>query len=132
VLAEFGDDRNRFADARGLKAYAGASPTTRASGKKSNSTRRWVMLDRPNHAGYLWDFSAVPASSGAKAPWRRRRDQGDWHASARRNLFNRMIGRLYHCLQHGQCYDEAVAFPAAAEALASPPPCPGPEPWSGQ
>ncbi|WP_434098497.1 IS110 family transposase, partial [Streptomyces mirabilis] len=36
VLAEIGDDRNRFADARGLKAYAGSSPITRASGKKSS------------------------------------------------------------------------------------------------
>ena len=33
VLAEIGDDRTRFADARGLKAYAGAAPVTRASGK---------------------------------------------------------------------------------------------------
>ncbi|MCX4691989.1 transposase [Streptomyces sp. NBC_01408] len=29
VLAEIGDDRTRFADARGLKAYAGALPVTR-------------------------------------------------------------------------------------------------------
>jgi transposase len=40
VLAEIGDDRPRFADARGLKAYASASPLTRASGKKSSITRR--------------------------------------------------------------------------------------------
>jgi transposase len=33
VLAEIGDDRSRFADAKGLKAYAGAAPVTRASGK---------------------------------------------------------------------------------------------------
>jgi transposase len=119
VLAEIGDDRTRFADARGLKAYAGSSPITRASGKKSSITRRWVKNDRLNHAGYLWAFSAITASPGAKSHYRRRRDQGDWHASAQRNLFNRMIGQLYHCLQHGQCYDEAVAFPAAAEALAA-------------
>ena len=76
--------------------------------------------DRLNHAGYLWAFSAITASPGAKAHYRRRRDgHGDWHAAAQRNLFNRMIGQLYHCLQHGQCYDEAVAFPAAAEALAA-------------
>ncbi|MET7724567.1 IS110 family transposase [Streptomyces mirabilis] len=119
VLAEIGDDRNRFADARGLKAYAGSSPITRASGKKSSITRRWVKNDRLNHTGYLWAFSAITASPGAKAHYRRRRNQGDWHASAQRNLFNRMIGQLYHCLQHGQCYDEAVAFPAAAEVLAA-------------
>jgi transposase len=38
VLAEIGDDHTRFADARGLKAYAGSSPITRASGKKSSIT----------------------------------------------------------------------------------------------
>jgi transposase len=68
VLAEIGDDRQRFADARGLKAYAGASPITRASGKKSSITRRWVKNDRLNHAGYLWAFSAITASPGAQGP----------------------------------------------------------------
>lgn len=32
VLAELGDDRDRFADARALKAFAGSAPVTRASG----------------------------------------------------------------------------------------------------
>ncbi|MEV6537330.1 IS110 family transposase [Streptomyces sp. NPDC051639] len=113
VLAEIGDDRQRFADARGLKAYAGASPITRASGKKSSVTRRWVKNNRLNHAGYLWAFSAITASPGAKAHYRRRRDNhADWHASAQRNLFNRMIGQLYHCLQQDERFDEALAFPA--------------------
>jgi transposase len=40
VLAEVGDDRARFAAARGLTAYAGSSPITRASGTKSSITRR--------------------------------------------------------------------------------------------
>uniref|UniRef100_UPI0035E444AD transposase n=1 Tax=Kitasatospora kifunensis TaxID=58351 RepID=UPI0035E444AD len=57
-----GDDRDRFADARGLRAYAGASPTTRTSGKKSGITCRWVRNDRLNHAGYLWAFSAITTS----------------------------------------------------------------------
>lgn len=39
VLAEIGDDCQRFSDARGLKAYAGASPITGASGKKSSISR---------------------------------------------------------------------------------------------
>lgn len=51
VLAEIGDDENRFADARDLKAYAGASPVTRASGKKCSITRRWVKNGRLNAAG---------------------------------------------------------------------------------
>ncbi|MFF1505770.1 IS110 family transposase [Streptomyces sp. NPDC058316] len=119
VLAEIGDDRTRFADARGLKAYAGSSPITRASGKKSSITRRWVKNDRLNHAGYLWAFSAITASPGAKAHYRRRRDDhGDWHAAAQRNLFNRMLGQLYHCLQHRKLFGEQTAFPIELPAAA--------------
>lgn len=114
VLAEIGDDRTRFADARGLKAYAGSSPITRASGKKSAITRRWAKNDRLNHAGYLWAFSALRGSPGAMTHYRRRRGQGDCHAAAQRNLFNRMLGQLYHCLQQGENYDEFRAFPVAA------------------
>ncbi|MFC9634353.1 IS110 family transposase [Streptomyces mirabilis] len=118
VLAEIGDDHTRFADARGLKAYAGSSPVTRASGKKSSITRRRVKNDRLNHAGFLWAFAALTASPGAKGHYRRRRDKhGDWHAPALRHLFNRMIGQLYHCLQHGHRYDEALAFPSPPEGL---------------
>ncbi|MFE5586277.1 IS110 family transposase [Kitasatospora sp. NPDC056531] len=118
VLAEIGDDRTRFADARGLKAYAGASPVTRASGKKSSITRRWVKNDRLNHAGYLWAFAALTASPGAKAHYKRRRDEhSDWHAAAQRNLFNRMLGQLYHCLKNRRMFDEQAAFPTPQEAL---------------
>ncbi|QDN54384.1 MULTISPECIES: IS110 family transposase [unclassified Streptomyces] len=118
VLAEIGDDHTRFADARGLKAYAGSSPITRASGKKSSITRRRVKNDRLNHAGYLWAFAALTASPGAKVHYRRRRDKhGDWHAAALRNLFNRLVGQLYHCIQVHEPFDEALAFPASAEAM---------------
>ncbi|MFA7757623.1 IS110 family transposase [Streptomyces sp. NRRL B-2790] len=118
VLAEIGDDRNRFADARGLKAYAGSSPVTRASGKKSSVSRRWVKNDRLNHAGYLWAFAAITRSPGAKASYRRRRDHGDWHASAQRNLFNRMIGQLYYCLQNRRPFEEGTAFPVVLTSAA--------------
>ncbi|MEU0374874.1 IS110 family transposase [Streptomyces sp. NPDC006283] len=112
VLAEIGDDRSRFADARGLKAYAGSSPITRASGKKSSITRRWVKNDRLNAVGYLWAFSSITASTGAKAHYRRRRDKhGDWHAAAQRNLFNRMLGQLYHCLKNRTLFNEHTAYP---------------------
>ena len=37
LLAEVGDDRDRFADARALKAYAGSAPVTRASGRSHAS-----------------------------------------------------------------------------------------------
>lgn len=118
VLAEIGDDRSRFADARGLKAYAGSAPITRASGKKRFVGRRFIKNDRLISAGFLWAFSALRASPGADAHYRRRRERGDWHAQAQRNLFNRLIGQLYHCLQSGQLFDEQHAFTSPSADLA--------------
>ena len=112
VLAEIGDDRSRFHDAKGLKAYAGAAPITRASGKSRSVTRRHVKNNRLAAAGYTWSFSALTASPGARAHYDHRRDAGDRHAAAQRNLFGRLLGCLHHCLTTGQHYDEATAFPA--------------------
>ena len=114
VLAETGDDRSRFHDARGLKAYAGAAPVTRASGKSKSITHRKVKNNRLANAGYAWAFSALTASPGARAHYDRRKDAGDRHAAAQRNLFSRLLGCLHHCLATGQHYDETTAFPAQA------------------
>jgi transposase len=117
VLAETGDDRSRFQDAKGLKAYAGAAPITRASGKSRSVTHRRVKNNRLASAGYIWAFSALTASPGARAHYDRRRDAGDRHAAAQRNLFGRMLGCLWHCLITGQEYDETIAFPVPAKKL---------------
>jgi hypothetical protein len=60
-----------------------------------------------------------PASPGARAHYDRRREVGDRHTAAQRNLFNRLLGCLHHCLQTGQSYDEATAFPAQATSAAA-------------
>ena len=117
VLAEIGDDRSRFQDAKGLKAYAGAAPVTRASGKTRSVTHRRIKNNRLNAAGYTWAFSALTASPGARAHYDRRKDAGDRHAAAQRNLFGRLLGCLHHCLTTGQHYDENIAFPATPEKL---------------
>ena len=116
VLAETGDDRSRFADARGLKAYAGAAPVTRASGKTLAVLHRRVKNQRLAAAGYIWAFSALTASPGARAHYDRRKAAGDRHTAAQRNLFSRLLGCLHHCLATGQHYDEATAFPQPAKA----------------
>ncbi|MGA5424419.1 hypothetical protein [Streptomyces lavendulocolor] len=69
--------------------------------------------DRLNHVGYLRAFTSLRASTGANAHYRRRRELGDWHAAAQRNLFNRMIGQLYRCLKQATTYDESLAFGAS-------------------
>lgn len=118
ILAEIGDDRGRFVDARALKAFAGSAPVTRASGRSIVITHRKVKNDRLAAAGFVWAFAALTGSPGARAHYDRRRNTGDRHAAAIRHLFNRMLGQLYHCLQTGQRYDETTAFGEPITALA--------------
>ncbi|GAA4830291.1 hypothetical protein GCM10023235_78620 [Kitasatospora terrestris] len=112
VLAEIGDDRTRFADAKALKAYAGSAPVTRASGKSHAVMVRRVKNQRLAAAGYVWAFASLTASPSARAHYDRCRKAGDRHSSAQRNLYNRFLGCLHHCLATGTLYSESTAFPA--------------------
>ena len=117
VLAEIGDDRSRFADARGLKAYAGSAPITRASGKTRRVQSRLVRNRRLADAGDRWALCLLTASPGARAQYDRRRERGDTHAMATRNLANRYFGILFHLLQTSQAFDELKAHPPASAAV---------------
>ena len=71
---------------------------------------RRIKNQRLASVGYVWAFSALTASPGARAHYDRRRARGDGHAAAQRNLFNRLLGCLPHCLATRELYDETVAF----------------------
>ncbi|GAA3776471.1 hypothetical protein GCM10022206_14100 [Streptomyces chiangmaiensis] len=121
ILGEIGDDRDRFADGRALKAYAGAAPVTIASGKSRLVRHRRVKNQRLAAAGHVWIFGALP-SPLIKEQYDRRRAAGDRHTAAMRNVFNRLLGCLFHCLQTGQMFDPSKAFPvpmAAPKPLAA-------------
>lgn len=113
VLAEIGDDRSRFADAKALKAYAGAAPVTRASGRSHVVAARTVKNQRLAAAGYMWAFASL-RSPATRAHYDRRRAAGERHTAALRNLFNKLLGCLFHCLQHHRTYHPGRAFPNPA------------------
>lgn len=110
MLAEIGDDRTRFADARALKAYAGSAPITRASGRSLSVTHRHIKNNRLANTGWIWAFAASASYPPAREHYRHRREVGDRHGAATRHLFNKLLGQLYHCLQVGQTFNEAKAF----------------------
>ena len=111
LLAEIGDDQNRFVDGRALKAYVGAAPITRSSGKSHWVGARKSKNNRLASTGYIWAMAAIRHDPAARAHYQQRRDHGDYHIAALRNLFNKLTGKLYHCLQTGQHYDPTIAFP---------------------
>jgi len=118
VLAEFGDDRTRYADARSRRNYAGTSPITRASGTRRVVLARFARNERLFNACYLWAFASLTASPGARAYYDLHRGRGKTHNQALRALANRLVAILHGCLRHGQPYDDSVAWPADVQTAA--------------
>jgi hypothetical protein len=110
VLGEFGDDPTRYADARARKNYAGTSPITRASGKKTTVLRRYARNRRLTTATHGWAFSALRASPGARAYYDTLRARGVGHHAALRQLAHRLVGILHGCLKTTTPYNEATAW----------------------
>ncbi|MFP5218690.1 MAG: IS110 family transposase [Actinomycetes bacterium] len=115
VLAEFGDDPHRYADARARKNYAGTSPITRASGTRRVVLARHARNRRLADALYQWAFSALSTSKGARAYYDAQRARGATHHQALRALGNRLVGILHGCLRHGTAYDERTGWPHIAQ-----------------
>ncbi len=118
VLGEFGDDPNRYADAKSRKNYAGTSPITKASGKHRVVLARYARNRRLGDACHMWAFASLTASPGARAFYDQRRAAGNTHHRALRALANRLVGILHGCLRHGVLYDEGAAWAHRVEQAA--------------
>jgi transposase len=94
VPGEFGDDPNRYTDAKSRRNYAGTSPLTVASGKKRAVLARHVRNRRIYDAIDHWAFSSLRISPGARALYDQHRAAGNTHHQALRALANRLVGIL--------------------------------------
>jgi len=118
VLGEFGDDPNRYTDAKSRKNYAGTSPLTVASGRKRAVLARHVRNRRLYDAIDQWAFCATSSSPGARAFYDQHRAAGDTHHQALRALGNRLVGILHGCQRHHTVYDEHTAWDHRTQAAA--------------
>jgi len=118
VLGEFGDDPNRYADAKSRKNYAGTSPITRASGKSHTVLARFARNRRLANACDQWAFCSLTTSPGARSYYDELRNRGKTHRQALRQLANRWVGILHGCLEAEAPYDEAIAWRRLQEAVA--------------
>ena len=110
VLGEFGDDPNRFTDAKCRKNYAGTSPLTVASGRKHAVMARHVRNPRLHDSLDRWAFATLKCSPGARTFYDQHRTAGDTHHQALRALANRLVGILHGCLRHRTLYHEDTAW----------------------
>jgi len=117
VLAEFGDDPGRYADAKARKNYSGMSPITKASGTKRVVLARFARNRRLGDALFLQAFAALNNSAGARAFYDRQRARGATHYQALRTLANRLVGILHGCLRNHSLYDERLAWHTEPDKL---------------
>ncbi len=110
VLAEFGDDPERYASAQSRRNYAGTSPITRASGKSHVVLARHRRNRRLADALDQWAFCSLSTSTGARAYYDELRARDKTHRQAIRQLANRWVGILHACLEQGVAYDEGIAW----------------------
>ena len=110
IMAEFGDDPRRFADARARKNYAGMAPITRASGTRKIVLARYARNRRLADALQQWAFCSMRGSPGARAYSQALRARGTGHQAALRQLGNRLVGILHGCLKTHIPYDETTAW----------------------
>lgn len=118
VLAEFGDDPDRYADPKSRKNYAGTSPITKASGRSKVALARFARNRRLADALQMWAFCSLTSSPGARRYYDAHRARGHTHQRALRALANRWVGILHGCLRHRQTYSEDIAWPIVEEVAA--------------
>ena len=118
VLGEFGDDPNRYSDAKSRRNYAGTSPITRASGKSRVVLSRNARNKRLASALDQWAFSSLKPSPGARHYYDELKARDKHHRKAIRQLANKWVGILHGCLESDCPYDENIAWSTREERAA--------------
>ena len=118
LLAEFGDDPDRYTSTSARRNYAGTSPITRASGKSKAVLARFIRNRRLADACDRWAFASLSSSPGARRYYDELRAAGKTHGQALRALSNRLVGIFHGCLDHRCAYAETTAWQRYQHAAA--------------
>ena len=110
VLAEFGDDPDRFVDAKSRKNYAGISPITRASGTRRIVLARYARNRRLADALHQWAFCSLKGFT--RRPWLLPGAALAGHRSSSRPRPAQQPPRRHPagCLKTGTAYNEHTAW----------------------
>jgi transposase len=105
MLAEMGEDRNRFPDPDTLLAETGTAPVTRASGRSCNVRFRYAANKRMRHAIDWWAFVSVRDNDWARDACQQARARGQHHNRAPRGIGARWVRILWRCWTDSTPYD---------------------------
>lgn len=108
LLAEMGDCRERFPSDDALAALAGASPSTRQSGKREQTAFRWACNKKLRAAVMDFANGSRNADPWAQDIYQRAIDRGCRHPHAIRILARAWLRVIWRCWQDGVAFDPAL------------------------
>ncbi len=108
LLVEIGDARGQFPTETSLAALAGASPSTRQSGRHHVVTFRWACNKKLRDAVMDFAGDSPRSSPWAAAIYNRHRADNKTHQHATRILARAWLRMIWRCWQHRIAYDPTL------------------------
>ncbi len=112
LLAEIGDECQRYADASSLQALAGTSPVLYQSGNYAKAHRRLGCIHPLRNALHQFAWQSTQQEGWARDYYQRKRAEGKSHSVAVRSLSNVWARIIFAMLNKHEPYDSAT-FEAA-------------------
>jgi len=106
LLAEIGDNRDRYPEAKNLQCDAGTSPVTVRSGKIKIVHMRWACRKPFKNTLYQFSFSSMNESVWAQRYYEEQRKKGKTHTEAIRALGNKWLKIIFHLWKNNLTYNE--------------------------
>ena len=117
LLAEWGEDRGRYADATSVQTLAGTAPVPFQSGNYAKAHKRFACLKPLRNALYLFAWQSTLQEAWAQDYYQRKRAEGKTHSMALRALANVWVRIIYRMWVNKTSYQTAT-FEAAQRAHA--------------
>ncbi len=108
LLAEIGDDRQRYQDASSLQSLGGTSPILYQSGMYSKAHRRLGCIKPLRNALHQFAWQSTQSEAWAKDYYQRKRTEGKSHTVAIRALSNVWVRIIFAMWTHRECYQTAT------------------------
>jgi len=105
LLAELGDDRERFDSHEALQCYAGTAPVSYQSGQIKKVRFRRACQTVLRHTVHLWANLSRAKCPWAEAYYQKKRQEGQTHACALRCLGQRWLKILWKMWRTRSAYD---------------------------
>jgi len=115
LLAEFGDDRQRYQNTASLQALAGTSPVPYESGNYAKPHRRYACIKPLRNALQQFAWQSTQTEPWAMTYYERKRREGKSHSVAVRALANVWVRILFAIWLKREEYQPAVFEQARRE-----------------